>query len=63
MSQGSARERLLEAAAKRFYDDGVNGTGIDTITAEAGVAKKSLYNNFSSKSELISAYIAARHED
>ena len=63
VSQGSARERLLEAAAKRFYDDGVNGTGIDTITAEAGVAKKSLYNNFSSKSELISAYIADRHED
>lgn len=60
---GTARERLLDAAVKRFYDDGVNATGIDAITAEAGVAKKSLYNNFSSKAELVSAYIDARHEE
>lgn len=60
---GTARERLLDAASKRFYDDGVNATGIDAITAEAGVAKKSLYNNFSSKAELVSAYIDARHEE
>ncbi|MFC0581968.1 TetR/AcrR family transcriptional regulator [Micrococcoides hystricis] len=60
---GTARERLLDAAAKRFYDDGVNATGIDTITAEAGVAKKSLYNNFSSKTDLVSAYIDARHAE
>ena len=58
-----ARERLLTAASRRFYDDGVNATGIDAITAEAGVAKKSLYNNFSSKAELVSAYIDARHEE
>ena len=61
MNQGSARERLLDAAARRFYEDGVHATGIDTITSEAGVAKKSLYNNFSSKAELVSAYIDARH--
>ncbi|MDN5685657.1 MAG: TetR/AcrR family transcriptional regulator [Brachybacterium sp.] len=63
MNQASARERLLDAARRRFYDDGVNATGIDTITAEAGVAKKSLYNNFSSKAELVRAYIDARHEE
>ncbi|HEY9355907.1 MAG TPA: TetR/AcrR family transcriptional regulator, partial [Arthrobacter sp.] len=40
-----ARDALLEAAARRFYAFGLTGTGIDTITAEAGVAKKSLYNN------------------
>ncbi|NUS26851.1 MAG: TetR/AcrR family transcriptional regulator, partial [Streptomyces sp.] len=43
--QGAARARLLEAAARRFYADGVSATGIDAITAEAGVAKMSLYNN------------------
>lgn len=58
-----ARERLLAAAALRFYADGVAATGIDTITAEAGVAKKSLYNNFSSKAELVRAYLDARHEE
>ncbi|MCI9888023.1 TetR/AcrR family transcriptional regulator [Micrococcales bacterium 31B] len=41
----------------------MTATGIDAITAEAGVAKMSLYNNFSSKDELISAYIEARHEE
>lgn len=58
-----ARERLLAAAARRFYADGVTATGIDTITAEAGVAKMSLYNNFSNKAELVMAYLDARHEE
>ncbi|MER5477719.1 TetR/AcrR family transcriptional regulator [Streptomyces sp. NPDC002734] len=61
--RGAARERLLAAAARRFYADGVAATGIDTITAEAGVAKMSLYNNFSSKSDLVMAYLDARHEE
>ncbi len=58
-----AREALLQAAARRFYADGLAGTGIDAITAEAGVAKKSLYNNFSSKAELVGAYLEARHAE
>ncbi|MEV0175828.1 TetR/AcrR family transcriptional regulator [Streptomyces sp. NPDC050803] len=61
--RGVARERLLAAAARRFYADGVAATGIDTITAEAGVAKMSLYNNFSSKADLVMAYLDARHEE
>nr|BFD86650.1 TetR/AcrR family transcriptional regulator [Streptomyces sp. Xyl84] len=61
--RGAARERLLAAAARRFYADGVSATGIDTITAEAGVAKMSLYNNFSSKADLVRAYLDARHEE
>ncbi|WP_426570189.1 TetR/AcrR family transcriptional regulator [Streptomyces canus] len=61
--RGAARERLLAAAARRFYADGVAATGIDTITAEAGVAKMSLYNNFSSKSDLVMTYLDARHEE
>lgn len=62
-SRRPAREALLEAAAKRFYARGLAGTGIDTITAEAGVAKKSLYNNFASKADLVTAYLYARHEE
>ncbi|MER5500881.1 TetR/AcrR family transcriptional regulator [Streptomyces sp. NPDC002466] len=61
--QGPARGRILEAAARRFYADGVAATGIDTITAEAGVAKMSLYNNFDSKADLVTAYLGARHEE
>lgn len=62
-SRSPARQRLLAAAAECFYAHGVNGTGIDTVTAAAGVAKMSLYNNFASKDELVLAYLQDRHEE
>src|SRR6478609_4264666 len=62
-SRISARTRLLAAAAECFYDRGLSATGVDTITAAAGVAKMSLYNNFASKDDLVLAYLAARHEE
>jgi len=52
-----ARQRLLDAVARLFYAEGMVATGIDTITAEAGVARKRLYNNFASKQDLMLAYI------
>ena len=61
--RGRVRQQLLEVAARRFYADGLAATGIDAITAEAGVAKMSLYNNFSSKADLVRAYLEARHEE
>src|SRR5476649_2500163 len=59
----SAHDRLLNAARVLFYNDGINATGIDAIVKRAGVAKKSLYNNFASKSELVAAYLQVRHEE
>ncbi|MCP2040108.1 AcrR family transcriptional regulator [Neisseria sp. HSC-16F19] len=59
----SAQERLLQAAAVLFYENGIAATGIDSITKEAGVAKQSLYNNFASKADLVSAYLQARHQE
>jgi AcrR family transcriptional regulator len=59
----TVKDRLLEAAAELFYSQGVGATGIDAITARAGVAKMSLYNNFSSKTDLINAYIERRHAE
>lgn len=59
----SVRERLLEAAAVLFYNHGISATGIDMITAKAGVAKMSLYNNFASKSDLVAAFIDMRHQE
>lgn len=58
-----ARERLLKAAAELFYRDGVGATGIDAITAHAGVAKMSLYNNFASKADLVNAYVEGRRAE
>jgi AcrR family transcriptional regulator len=59
----SARDKLLKAASKRFYADGLTATGIDSVTSDAGVAKMSLYNNFASKSELIVAYLHERQKE
>lgn len=58
-----ARDRLLAAAAELFYADGIAATGIDAITRAAGVARMSLYNNFSSKDDLVFTYLEARHAE
>ncbi|EPJ3658148.1 TetR/AcrR family transcriptional regulator [Acinetobacter baumannii] len=63
MNDRTARQKILDAAATLFYNDGITATGINTVTAKADVAKMSLYNNFSSKAELVDAYIAARHQE
>ena len=57
-----ARERLLDAADRLFYAEGVHTVGIDRIIEEAGVAKGSLFYNFSGKDELVAAYLSGRDE-
>ena len=59
----SARARLLNAAGRLFYAQGISATGIDAIVQRAGVAKKSLYNNFASKADLVAQYLVMRHAD
>lgn len=59
----SARARLRGAAAALFYADGIGATGIDAIVARAGVARKSLYNNFASKADLVNQYLEDRHAE
>ena len=59
----SARNRLLDAARVLFYNDGIAATGIDSLVKKAGVAKKSLYNNFESKAALVATYLQIRHEE
>jgi AcrR family transcriptional regulator len=57
----SARDRILDTAAALFYRDGIRAVGIDTIIAESGVAKMSLYRNFASKDALVAAYLEQRN--
>ena len=58
-----ARERILDTAGRLFYRDGVRAVGVDTIVAEAGVAKMSLYRHFPSKDELVAAYMGRMHAE
>ncbi|NGO07846.1 TetR/AcrR family transcriptional regulator [Streptomyces sp. HC44] len=55
----SSRERLLEAAATLTYRDGV-GIGIDALCKAAGVSKRSMYQLFESKDELLAASLEER---
>ncbi|TWP37587.1 TetR/AcrR family transcriptional regulator [Leekyejoonella antrihumi] len=48
-----ARERILAAATRMFYHQGITNTGIDAVIESAGVAKMSLYRHFGSKDQLI----------
>ncbi|WP_406439123.1 TetR/AcrR family transcriptional regulator [Streptomyces sp. NBC_00631] len=55
----SPRERLLEAAATLTYRDGV-GIGVDALCKAAGVSKRSMYQLFESKGELLAASLEER---
>jgi AcrR family transcriptional regulator len=55
-----ARERILSAAYELFSHYGINAVGIDTIIAQSGVAKMSLYRHFKSKEELVLAFLDQR---
>ena len=57
----SPRQKLLAAADELFYNEGVRAVGIDRVIDRAGVAKGSLYYNFSGKDELIKEYLLGRH--
>ncbi|ENX35078.1 hypothetical protein F889_01372 [Acinetobacter colistiniresistens] len=63
MSSKSAKQKIMDAASTLFYNDGISNTGINSITEKANVAKMSLYNNFATKSDLITCYIEARHQE
>jgi len=56
----SARERLLEATAELIYGGGIEATGVDAIARSAGVTKRTLYQHFGSKDELVGAALAAK---
>jgi len=53
-------ERILATADRLFYTQGIRAVGVDTIAAEAGVSKRTLYNHYSSKDALIAAYLTTR---
>ena len=54
------KERILETADKLFYLQGIRAIGVDTIAAEIGISKRTLYNHFPSKDALITAYLQRR---
>src|SRR3954469_8610839 len=52
-----ARERILRASRELFRDQGINSTGMDQLCAAAEVSKRTLYQHFAGKDELIAEHL------
>jgi AcrR family transcriptional regulator len=50
-------EKLFEAAARVFEEQGIGGASIEAIAAAAGFSRGAFYSNFNSKDELIFAML------
>jgi len=56
----SPAARILAAADRLFYTRGIRAVGVDAVAAEAGVSKRTLYNYYATKDDLIAAYLVSR---
>jgi len=56
-TRDDTREKLFEAAALVFEEQGIGGASIEAITAAAGFTRGAFYSNFTSKDELIFAML------
>ena len=63
ISDINVRDRLLDAADRLFYQEGVRAVGIDRVLAEAGAAKASLYQHFGGKDQLVASCLERRTVD
>jgi AcrR family transcriptional regulator len=58
--KAAMQQRILETTDRLFYGQGIRAIGVDTIAAEVGISKRTLYNYFPSKDDLIVAYLTRR---
>ena len=52
-----ARERIIGAARQLFGDQGINTTGLDQLCSVAQVSKRTFYQHFASKDELVAEHL------
>lgn len=53
----SKKQAIVKQAFDRFYEGGFHATGIDSLLADSGISKRTLYKYFSSKEDLIEAVL------
>jgi TetR/AcrR family transcriptional repressor of nem operon len=54
----ATRQRIIEAAGQRFKQDGIDGSGIAALMADAGLTNGAFYAHFASKEDLVASVIA-----
>jgi AcrR family transcriptional regulator len=60
--EATTRERIISAASKLFYGEGIGRVSMDAVAAKAGVTKRTLYYHFRSKDDLVAAYLHGRDQ-
>jgi AcrR family transcriptional regulator len=54
----ATRQRILEAAGRRFKQDGIDGAGVAAVMSEAGLTNGAFYGHFTSKEDLVANVLA-----
>lgn len=59
----STSDTITASALRLFYRQGFHASGVEQLSQEAGVTKKTLYRHFSSKEHLVEAALQLRHNE
>jgi len=62
-SEDAPKDILFQTAVRLFYQNGYRATGVDTIAAESGIGKMTLYRHYPSKDDLIVAYLQNSNQE
>src|SRR3954452_10171418 len=54
----ATRQRILEAAGRRFKKDGIDGAGVAAVMSDAGLTNGAFYGHFRSKEDLVANVVA-----
>jgi TetR/AcrR family transcriptional regulator, transcriptional repressor for nem operon len=54
----ATRQRILEAAGRRFKQDGIDGSGVAAVMSDAGLTNGAFYGHFESKEDLVANVLA-----
>jgi TetR/AcrR family transcriptional regulator, transcriptional repressor for nem operon len=54
----ATRQRILEAAGRRFKQDGIDGAGVAAVMSDAGLTNGAFYAHFKSKEDLVANVLA-----
>jgi AcrR family transcriptional regulator len=58
LSQAAFRQRVVEAAGRRFKQDGIDGAGVAAVMSDAGLTNGAFYAHFTSKEDLVANVLA-----
>src|SRR3954451_2420924 len=54
----ATRQRIVDAAGRRFKEDGIDGAGVAAVMSEAGLTNGAFYAHFRSKEDLVASVLA-----